>query len=53
MEKSQSPDHPFILHYAITQGEMGLFVTFSVLEVQRGYLYQTGVEFRQKVIGDG
>ena len=24
-----------------------------VLELQRGYLYQNGVEFRQKVIGAG
>ena len=44
---------PFILHYAIIQGEMGLFLTFSVFELQRGYLYQNGVEFRQKVIGAG
>ena len=53
MVKSQSPDTPFISHYAIIQGEMGLFLTFSVLELQRGYLYQNGVEFRQKVIGAG
>ena len=32
---------------------MGLFLTFSVFELQRGYLYQNGVEFRQKVIGAG
>ena len=44
---------PFISHYAIIQGEMGLFLTFSVFELQRGYLYQNGVEFRQKVIGAG
>ena len=53
MVKSQSPDPPFISHYGIIQGEMGLFLTFSVLELQRGYLYQNGVEFRQKVIGAG
>ena len=53
MVKSQSPDPPFISHYAIIQGEMGLFLTFSVFELQRGYLYQNGVEFRQKVIGAG
>ena len=40
-------------HYTIIQGEMGLFLTFSVFELQRGYLYQNGVEFRQKVIGAG
>ena len=51
MEKNPSPDPPFISHYAIIQGEMGLFLTFSVFELQRGYLYQNGVEFRQKVIG--
>ena len=51
MVKSQSPDSPYILHYTIIQGEMGLFLTSSVLEQQRGYLYQNGVEFRQKVIG--
>ena len=39
---------PFISHYAIIQGEMVLFLTFSVFELQRGYLYQNGVEFRQK-----
>ena len=38
-----------ILH--IIQGEMGLFLTFTVLELQRDYLYQNGVEFQQKVIG--
>ena len=32
---------------------MGPFLTFLVLELQRGYLYQNGVEFRQKVIGAG
>ena len=53
MEKNPSPDPPFISHYAIIQGEMGLFLTFSVFELQRGYLYQNGVEFRQKVIGAG
>ena len=53
MVKTQSPDPPFISHYAIIQGEMGLFLTFSVFELQRGYLYQNGVEFRQKVIGAG
>ena len=53
MEKNPSPDPPFISHYAIIQGEMGLFLTFSVFERQRGYLYQNGVEFRQKVIGAG
>ena len=54
MVKSQSPDPPpFILHYAIIQGEMGLFLTFSVFELQRGYLYQNGVEFRKKLIGAG
>ena len=41
MVKSQS-------HYAIIQGEMGLFLTFSVFDLHRGYLYQNGVEFRQK-----
>ena len=44
MVKTQSPDPPFISHYAIIQGEMGLFLTYSVLELQRGYLYQNGVE---------
>ena len=44
---------PFISHYAIIQGEMGLFLTFKNFELQRGYLYQNGVEFRQKVIGAG
>ena len=44
---------PFISHYAIIQGEMGLFLTFSVFELQRCYLYQNGVEFRQKAIGAG
>ena len=53
MVKSQSPDPPFILHYAIIQGEMGLFLTFSVFELQRSYLYQNEVEFRHKVIGAG
>ena len=53
MVKNLSPDPPFISHYAIIQGEMGLFLTFSVFELQRGYLYQNGVEFRQKVIGAG
>ena len=53
MVKNPSPDPPFISHYAIIQGEMGLFLTFSVFELQRGYLYQNGVEFRQKVIGAG
>merc|ERR1711981_747894 len=52
-KKNPSPDPPFISHYAIIQGEMGLFLTFSVFELQRGYLYQNGVEFRQKVIGAG
>ena len=32
---------------------MGPFLTFSVLELQRGYLYQNGVEFHQKLIGAG
>ena len=45
MVKSQSPDPPFMSHYAIIQGEMGLFLTFSVFELQRGYLYQNGIEF--------
>ena len=27
---------------------IALFLTFSVFELQRGYLYQNGVEFRQK-----
>merc|ERR1719318_945198 len=53
MVKNLSPDPPFISHYAIIQGEMGLFLTFSVFELQRGYLYQNGVEFRQKLIGAG
>ena len=53
MVKNPSPDPPFISHYAIIQGEMGLFLTFSIFELQRGYLYQNGVEFRQKVIGAG
>ena len=53
MVKNPSPDPPFISHYAIIQGEMGLFLTFSVFELQRGYLYQNGVEFHQKVIGAG
>ena len=38
-------------HYAIIQGEMDLFLT--VFELQRGYLYQNEVEFRQKGIGAG
>ena len=53
MVKNQSLDPPFIVHYAVIKGEMGPFLTFSVLELQRGYLYQNGVEFRQKVIGAG
>ena len=53
MVKNSSPDPPFISHYAIIQGELGLFLTFSVFELQKGYLYQNGVEFRQKVIGAG
>ena len=32
---------------------MGPFLTFLVLELQRGYLYQNGVVFRHKVIGAG
>ena len=35
------------------QGEMGLFLTFSVFELQRGHLYANGVKFRQKMIGAG
>ena len=53
MEKNQPPDSSFISHYATIQGEMGLFLTFSFFELQRGYLYQNVVEFRQKVIGAG
>ena len=53
MVKSQPPDPPFTSHYAIIQGEMGQFLTFSIFELERGYLYQNGVEFRQKVIGAG
>ena len=45
MEKNPSPDPPFISHYAIIQGEMGLFLTFSVFELQRGHLYQNGVQW--------
>ena len=30
---------------------MGIFLTFSIFELQRGYLYQNGVEIRQKMIG--
>ena len=39
--KIQPPDPPFISHHAIVQGEMGLFLTFSVLEL----------EFRQTCFG--
>ena len=39
MVKNPSPDPPFISHSAIIQGELGLFLTFSVFELQRGYLY--------------
>ena len=53
MVKSQSPDLPIMSHFAIIQGEMGLFLTFSIFELQRGYLYQNRVKFRQKVIGAG
>ena len=53
MVKSQSPGPPFISHYAVIQGERGIYLTFSVFELQRGYLYQNGVEFRQKGIGAG
>ena len=53
MVKSQALDPPFISYYAIIKGEMGLFLTFSVFELQRCYLYQNGVEFRQKVTGAG
>ena len=53
MVKNSSPDPPFISHYAKFWGEMGLFLTFWVFELQRGYLYQNGVEFRQKLIGAG
>ena len=50
MVKSQSPDPPsYRTMLYIIQGEMGLFLTFSIFELQRGYLYQNGVEFRQKV----
>ena len=31
MVKNPSPDPPFISHYAIIQGEMGLFLTFQFL----------------------
>ena len=37
MEKNPSPDPPFISHYAIIQGEMGLFLTSSFFELQRCY----------------
>ena len=30
---------PFISHYAIIEGEMGLFLTFSVFELHRGYCH--------------
>ena len=53
MVKSQSPDPPFISHYAIIQGEMGLFLTFSVFELKRGYLNQNGVEFRRRAKSQG
>ena len=53
MVKCQSPDPPFILHYPANQGEMGLFITFSVYELHRGYLYQIWSEFRHKAIGTG
>ena len=51
--KNPSPDLPFVPYYAKFWGEMGLFLIFWVFELQRGYLYQNGVEFRQKVIGAG
>ena len=51
MVKSQLPDSLFISLYAIIQGEMDLFLTFSVFELHRVYLYQHEVKFRQKVIG--
>ena len=44
---------PFISHYAIIWGEMGPFLTFLVSVLQRGYLYQNGVDFSQKMIGAG
>ena len=53
MVKSQSPNPPFISHYAIIQGEMGLFLTFSVFELKRGYLNQNGVEFRRRAKSQG
>ena len=51
MVKNTSPDPPFISHYTIIQGELGLFLSF--FELQRDYLYQNGVEVRQKVFGAG
>jgi len=39
MVKNPSPDPPFISQYAIIQNKMGLFLTFSVFELQRGYLW--------------
>ena len=53
MVKCQSPDPPFILHYPANQGEMGLFITFSVYDLHRGYLYQIRSEVRHKAIGTG
>ena len=53
MVKNQSPTPSSYRTYATIQGEMGLFVTFSVLELQRAYIYQNGVEFSQNVIGAG
>ena len=32
---------------------MGIFLTFAAFELQRGYLYQNGIEFRQRMIGAG
>ena len=51
--KKKSPDLPFLSHYAKIQGDMGQFLTFLVLELQRDDIYQNRVEFRQKVIGAG
>ena len=52
-KKSVTRTPPSYQNYATIQGELGPFLSFLVLELQRGYLYQNGVEFRQKVIGAG
>ena len=52
MEKNVSPDSLFMSHCAKFEVERPI-PNLLVFEQQRGYLYQNGVEFRQKEIGAG